>query len=127
MQVQHISEIAGQIFPAGRETKVLVGPGALVEAEHFVMGHVRIYPGGSVPEHQHEQEEVYFIAEGEGILILDKVEHSVRAGSYVYIPPRIGHSLVNRSQRDMAMIFCYSPKGIVGHWREELEKVEVAI
>ena len=66
MDIINVADVGGVEFPAGRRTRVLVGPDAPLEAERFVMGHVTIFPGGSVPIHSHEQEEVYFIIEGEG-------------------------------------------------------------
>lgn len=61
MTVFQIDEVQGTRFPAGRHTRVIVGPGGPVEAQGFVMGHVTIFPGGSVPVHSHAQEEVYFM------------------------------------------------------------------
>ncbi len=120
MNVHQIDEVAGTLFPAGRHTRVIVGPGGPVEAEHFVMGHVTIFPGGAVPLHTHEQEEVYFIATGEGAIEIDGVQEPVKAGSYVYLKPACTHTLRNGGSGNMIMLFCYAPKGIVDHWREEL-------
>ena len=66
MPVFHLNDVPGTKFPAGRRTRVLAGPGAPAEPDHFVMGHVTIYPGGEVPGHAHSQEEVYFIISGHG-------------------------------------------------------------
>jgi mannose-6-phosphate isomerase-like protein (cupin superfamily) len=120
MQVHHIDEVGGTRFPAGRHTRVIVGPGGPVEAEGFVMGHVTIFPGGSVPIHSHAQEEVYFIASGEGTMEIGGIREPVRTGSYVYIPPGSEHVLCNTGRQEMVMMFCYAPKGIVEHWQQEL-------
>jgi quercetin dioxygenase-like cupin family protein len=120
MRVHHLDEVAGTKFPAGRHTRVIVGPGGPVEAEGFVMGHVTIFPGGSVPVHSHPQEEVYFIAEGAGTIEVDGQAAPVRAGSYVYMKPGSTHLLKNGGPGDMLMVFCYAPTGIVDHWRQEL-------
>ena len=122
MTVFHIDEVQGTRFPAGRHTRVIVGPGGPVEAQGFVMGHVTIFPGGSVPVHSHAQEEVYFIARGEGVIQIDGEQEPVRSGSYVYIRPGCVHLLRNTAREDLVMIFCYAPKGIVDHWQKELEQ-----
>lgn len=120
MHVHHLDEVAGTKFPAGRHTRVIVGPGGPVEAEGFVMGHVTIFPGGSVPVHSHPQEEVYFIAQGAGTIEVDGQTEPVCAGSYVYMKPGSTHLLKNGGSDNMIMVFCYAPKGVVDHWRQEL-------
>lgn len=124
MAISNIGNITGTEFPAGRRTRVIVGPGAPVEAESFVMGHVTIYPGGSVPEHEHGQEEVYIIVSGSGVLTLGEIEHPVKAGDYAYIKPNHVHCLRNTGSEDMVMMFCYAPKSIVEHWQQELSGTE---
>lgn len=42
MKVNNVYSVMGIDFPAGRYTRVLVGHGAPVEAQNFVMGHVSI-------------------------------------------------------------------------------------
>lgn len=112
-------EIAGEKFPAGRLTKVVVGPNSKVTAENFVQGYVTIYPGGSVPEHRHANEEVYTIISGRGEMMVNGQTETLEAGSAVYIPPGQAHSLTNNSDQDLIMIFVYSPANIVDHWEEE--------
>jgi mannose-6-phosphate isomerase-like protein (cupin superfamily) len=124
MSVFHLNDVPGRLFPAGRLTRVLAGPGAPVEPDHFVMGYVTIYPGGEVPGHAHGQEEVYFIISGRGTIELGGERTPVEAGSYVAIPPMQEHALRNTAKEDLVMLFCYAPKGIVDHWQKELESVE---
>ncbi|MDI3534344.1 MAG: hypothetical protein PWQ82_709 [Thermosediminibacterales bacterium] len=119
MKKYNVFDIKGTDFPAGRNTKVIVGPGAPVEAEGFVMGYVTIYPGGSVPLHSHEQEEVYLILKGNGEIRIKDKSLSVKKGDYVYISPHQEHHLMNNGKEDLVMIFCYAPKGVVEHWNQE--------
>ncbi|WP_213950707.1 dimethylsulfonioproprionate lyase family protein [Tepidanaerobacter syntrophicus] len=121
MKINNIFDITGTKFPAGRLTRVMVGPGAPVEAEGFVMGYVAIFPQGSVPLHRHHQEEVYVILRGNGKMHVNDETADVKAGDYIYIDSDSTHLLENTSNEDMIMLFCYSPKGIVEHWQEELE------
>lgn len=121
MKINNIYNIEGKKFPAGRVTKVIIGPGASIEAKNFVIGYVTIYPQGSVPFHSHVQEEVYIIISGEGIMYVDEEKQSVREGDYIYIPSNSRHLIKNTSSKEMKMIFCYSPKGIVEHWKMEMD------
>jgi len=124
MPVFHLEDVEGTNFPAGRRTRVLAGPGAPFEPEHFVMGYVTIYPGGKVPRHAHSQEEIYFIVSGNGAIEIDGEETLVAAGSYAAILPGQNHSLKNTANRDLIMLFCYAPKGIVEHWKQEFGQEE---
>ena len=121
MKINNIFDITGTKFPAGRLTRVMVGPGAPIEAEGFVMGYVTIFPQGSVPLHRHHQEEVYVILRGTGKMHVNDETADVKAGDYIYSDSYSTHLLENTSNEDMIMLFCYSPKGIVEHWQEELE------
>jgi quercetin dioxygenase-like cupin family protein len=124
MPVFHLNDVPGTVFPAGRRTRVLAGPGAPAEPDHFVMGHTTIFPGGEVPGHAHSQEEIYFIVSGQGIMEIDQERTDVGPGNYIAIRPEQWHSLSNNSDKELVMLFCYAPKGIVDHWQQELESKE---
>lgn len=48
-------------------------------------------------EHYHRRgTEIYYVLEGEGAIRLDGVEHAVRRGSIVHIPPGVVHGAVGR-------------------------------
>ena len=48
-------------------------------------------------EHYHKRGvELYYVLEGEGVVRLDGVEHAVRKGSIVHIPPGVVHGAVGR-------------------------------
>lgn len=47
--------------------------------------------------HYHRRStELYYVLEGEGIVRLDEVDHPVRKGSVVHIPPGVRHGAVGR-------------------------------
>ena len=121
MNIINVADIDGMEFPAGRRTRVLVGPEAPLEAERFVMGHVTIYPGGSVPVHSHQQEEVYYIAAGQGCISVNEETRDVRTGDCIYLQPHSTHTLKNTSTENMVMMFCYAPKTVAEHWAQEMK------
>ncbi len=48
-------------------------------------------------EHYHKRgTELYYVLDGEGAVRLDGVEHPVRSGSLVHIPPGVVHGAVGR-------------------------------
>lgn len=118
MEVINLEDVSGTEFPAGRLTRVIIGPGSK-EARNFVMGYVTIFPQGKVPLHSHKNEEVYTIIQGSGIMKVGKETQRVSAVSSIYIPSNVPHSLVNEGQEDLVMIFVYSPAGVMDHWDEE--------
>jgi mannose-6-phosphate isomerase-like protein (cupin superfamily) len=76
--------------------------------------------GGQVPWHNQEQEEVYFLIEGEAEMCLGSERRILKAGQAVSIPPGIFHQMTNVGPAPAKMIYCYGPAGDVAHWRQEL-------
>jgi mannose-6-phosphate isomerase-like protein (cupin superfamily) len=93
-----------------------------IQAKNFSMGNVTLEPkGGQVPWHNQEQEEVYFVVEGEGEMCLGTERIAVKTGQAVFIPSGVFHQLTNTGDKPMRMIYVYGPAGDVAHWKQELE------
>ena len=106
MTIADLSEIQGRTYPARRRTQNLVGGLSPVQAKNFSMGNVTLEPkGGQVPWHNQEQEEVYFIVEGEGEMCLGEERRAVRTGQAVFIPSKVFHQLTNTGDKPMRMIY----------------------
>ena len=122
MIVSDLFEIPGRRYPARRRTQNLAGGVAPIQAKNFSMGNVTLDAnGGQVPWHNQEQEEVYFIVEGEGEMCLGEERRRVTGGQMVYIPSGVFHQLTNVGESPLRMIYCYGPAGDVAHWRQELD------
>lgn len=122
MIIADLAQIAGRTYPARRRTQNLVGGASPIQAEAFALGNVTLEPnGGQVPWHNQEQEEIYFVLEGEGEMCLGDEKATLRSGQAVYIPPRVFHQLTNIGATPLRMIYCYGPAGDVAHWRQELD------
>jgi mannose-6-phosphate isomerase-like protein (cupin superfamily) len=86
------------------------------------MGYVTLDPhGGQVPWHNQQQEEVYFVLDGEGEMCLGDERQVLTGGQVVQIPSGVFHQLTNVGDTPLHMIYCYGPAGDVAHWRQELE------
>ena len=120
MDFARVQDIAGTVFPAGRHTRVLVGETAPITAKGFCMGQVTVFPGGQVPAHEHGQEEVYYVIDGQGEIEIDGETQVVTRGEAVYVPSGKTHNLRNPRTENMTFIFVYSPAGVVDHWKEEM-------
>ena len=121
MIIADLKAIEGRVYPARRRTQNLVGGASPIQAKNVVMGFVTLEPrGGQVPWHNQEQEEIYFILDGNGEMCLGEERRAISGGQAVYIPGSIFHQLTNTGGTPMHMLYCYSPTGEVAHWRQEL-------
>ena len=120
MEKVNIFEIEGTQYPAGRRTRVVLGDNGAIKGDLFCQGYVVIYPGGSIPQHDHETVESYTILKGEGKMTVDGETSTVKAGDCVYIQKNLSHALFNTGSEDMHMMFVYAPNVIVDHWAQEL-------
>jgi mannose-6-phosphate isomerase-like protein (cupin superfamily) len=126
MIIADLAQTAGRTYPARRRTQNIVGGVSPIQATNFAMGNVTLEPhngevGGQGPWHNQEQEEVYFIVEGEGEMCLGEERFSIKAGQSAYIPSGVFHQLTNTGPTPMRMIYVYGPAGDVAHWKQELE------
>lgn len=51
---------------------------------------------GARPHYHRRSTELYYVLSGEGSVVLDGVEHAVRAGTLVHIPPGVVHGARGR-------------------------------
>jgi mannose-6-phosphate isomerase-like protein (cupin superfamily) len=122
MILSDLSQIEGRRYPARRRTQNLVGGVAPIQAKNFAIGFVTLEPdGGQVPWHNQEQEEVYFLLEGEAEMCLGEERRLLKAGQAVFIPPKVFHQMTNVGTSPAKMMYCYGPAGDVAHWRQELD------
>lgn len=69
-------------------------------AESFGFNVVDIEAGGELPAHDHakdDQEEVFVILEGTGMLITDGEEHDAPAGTFCRLAPEVKRTIRNKS------------------------------
>lgn len=73
----------------------------------------RLVPGGPGGQlHRHSQSDnVYIVRRGEGLLVADGVEHTIRTDQVVFIPAGMSHSLSNVSDEIFEILEIYAPAG----------------
>ncbi|MEA2013610.1 MAG: cupin domain-containing protein [Verrucomicrobiota bacterium] len=121
MTIADLTKIEGRTYPARRRTQNIVGGASLIQAENFSMGYVTLEPnGGQVPWHNQEQEEVYFLLEGEAEMCLGEEKKTLKAGQSIYIPSGVYHQMTNLADEKAIMVYIYGPAGDVDHWKQEL-------
>ena len=70
---------------------------------------VEMEPGGFQHLHSHEQEQAYYVIEGEGILSVDDEERSVAEGDCIFIPSFARHGLKNTGSTPLTYVSASSP------------------
>lgn len=66
---------------------------------------IRLIPGASIGYHVHENEtEMFYFAEGEGIVKDDETEKAVSAGDSMLTFPGHGHAVENNGDKDLVLV-----------------------
>lgn len=81
------------------------------DGSHYLDVHVNVLiPGGPTgPYHYHEKtENVYWILEGKGCLIMEGKEHILTKDDVVFIPPKTRHSLSNVGNTELRLLEVYA-------------------
>jgi len=109
MSVLHEDEVDRLDLP-GRELRWLVARGALA-SEHCSACVIRIAPGDKVrPAHSHPNgEEVIYIINGSGRVMIEGEVSGVKAGSTVLFPRGAVHMLHNTGSEEMKVVCFFAP------------------
>ena len=66
--------------------------------------------GSCIPLHVHEnEEEAMFIIQGEGKLIAGDEEYPVKAGSAIFSPIGVKHTIINTGDVPLKLVWAYAP------------------
>jgi uncharacterized cupin superfamily protein len=78
----------------------------------FGVNMVEIEPGTSIPEHDElgrDQEELFFVASGEGVLVIDGVDHRAPTGTFARLGPAHRRTVRNDGQEPVAVLIVSAP------------------
>ncbi|MBG6216767.1 mannose-6-phosphate isomerase-like protein (cupin superfamily) [Arthrobacter sp. CAN_A6] len=65
------------------------------DTSSFVTGIARLPVGGHLAPHRHAPPETYSVLEGQGVVVLNGIDHDVAAKSSVHIPENAVHGIRN--------------------------------
>lgn len=103
-QVEPWAETCGQIRPLIEQ-----GDGAAAEVHYVEINHAKL--------HFHAQtDEIYYVVDGQGTMILDDTEIEVHQGVVVYVPRGVRHKAVGK----LTVLTVCIPSGVL-HDIHELE------
>ncbi|RJR47937.1 MAG: cupin domain-containing protein [Desulfobacteraceae bacterium] len=69
----------------------------------------RLEPGKSIEAHRDPMEEIYFIYDGEGEMMVDDEKRAVKNGDAIWIPTGSSHALRNTGARELVILVVASP------------------
>jgi len=71
-------------------------------------GLMELEPNGGILEpHRHQQAEIYFVAEGTGILTIDGVQTTITVGQAAFIPGDAEHSIRNEASTVLKIFYVF--------------------
>lgn len=79
----------------------------------FGINMVELPPGGSIREHdetERDQEEVFFVVEGEPTLGVDGVDHPLRVGSFARLDPEPSRTVRNDGDAVARVLIVSAPR-----------------
>jgi quercetin dioxygenase-like cupin family protein len=82
-------------------------------APSFTMRQFLIAPGGYTPSHRHPYEHEVYVLEGAGVVLEAGVEHPLRPGTVVYVPPDQEHQFRNTGSTALKFL-CLIPHPLRG-------------
>ncbi len=92
----------------GATMRFVVWPG--VGTDLVTMHYLVIQPGESFRNHVHPSSaDVISVIQGEGVLITDGVEHAIRKGDVVYVPPGVDHGMRNDGTEALVSVDSQAP------------------
>ncbi|MCR4401522.1 MAG: dimethylsulfonioproprionate lyase family protein [Firmicutes bacterium] len=72
------------------------------------MGYTVIYPTGTTTGHTHDDEEVYFVISGEGIMQVGDEKFDIKPGDALYVPPGLFHTTYQKGNIPLTVVWVTS-------------------
>jgi len=70
---------------------------------------VDVQPGSEQKPHRHDPQQVYVITRGRGRMRVGEDERDVSEGQMVFIPPGVGHGIVNTGEGTLTYVSAATP------------------
>lgn len=90
-------------------TSYLLVSAGTCDAEKLAITIVEMEPGGFQHLHAHEPEQMYYILEGQGLMMVNGEERPVQAGDCVFFPSFAEHGLKNTGDEVLRYLSAASP------------------
>jgi mannose-6-phosphate isomerase-like protein (cupin superfamily) len=78
---------------------------------HGSMSVILFAPRGTDHQSSHEQDELYIVLKGNGVLVIDDSRHSFAAGDALFVPANTDHRFVEFTNDLVTWAVFWGPKG----------------
>ncbi len=113
----------GPMFMGPGDTYTFLATGAETDGAYFVMEGLVPPDGGPPPHIHHNQDESFYIVEGQMEILLGDQVYEAKAGDFVHVTKGTRHRFINRSQTPTKMVLTFVPAGdIEQFFREAFEQ-----
>lgn len=87
-----------------------------------------LQPGEEIGMEVHDGDQIIYVVEGEGLVVLDDQEEDVEKGSMIFVPAGVQHNLTNSEDKPLKLFTIYAPPqhaaGTVQPTRKDAEMKE---
>ena len=118
MSVRKSSEIEEILGSEGSKIKQYFHPHNTLNGIGYSLAHFTLEPGGKTTLHKIKSSEVYFILEGEAVLMIEGETYKVKKDDSVYIPPSSKQYIKNTGNVDLRFLCIVEPA-----WKPEDETI----
>jgi len=95
-----------------------------LDGQEFTMGVTSFPPGTSIRLHSHNTIEQVTVIEGEGVAVIDGVEHPARPYDTTQVPPGTVHRFINTGPDVMRILWVYGSTHVTRTFADTGETVE---
>jgi putative monooxygenase len=95
-----------------------------LDGQEFTVGVTSFPPGTSIRLHSHNTIEQVTVIEGEGVAVIDGVEHPARPYDTTQVPPGIFHRFINTGHDVMRILWVYGSTHVTRTFADTGETVE---
>lgn len=95
-----------------------------LDGQEFTMGVTSFPPGTSIRLHSHNTIEQVTVIEGEGVAVIDGVEHPARPYDTTQVPPGTFHRFINTGDEVMRILWVYGSTHVTRTFADTGETVE---
>ncbi len=90
-------------MPMGGATAAMLLDSSVLQGILF-FAHAVLKPGKVIEPHIDPYEEIYYLLQGQGIMIVGDEQQKVNAGDATWLPYGVSHSLVNDGDEDCIIL-----------------------
>lgn len=123
MYTIHEQEVPAVALP-GRDHKMIIGPGRFGNAQNMAFGLADFPAHRHAPPHVHEaSEEILYVLSGTGEFYFDGRPEPVQAGTCIYVPPGVTHSINNLGDDVLKVVYVFAPPVAQGSYDKKTQEV----